>query len=99
MSGQKEKRRRGKNRMEKKDSGGSMLSFILGGLIGAFLGVLYAPATGKETREKLRILLEQADDETRKLYEEFKEFKEKAAAGKRRVLKKTRKKLDKISKS
>jgi gas vesicle protein len=85
--------------MENKGSESPVLAFILGGLIGAFLGVLFAPAAGKETREKLRILLEQADDETRKLFEEFKEFKGKAAEGKRRVLKKTRKKLDKISKS
>jgi gas vesicle protein len=85
--------------MENKGSESSILSFILGGLIGAFLGVLFAPAAGKETREKLRILLEQADDETRKLFEEFKEFKGKAAAGKRRVLKKASKKLDKLSKS
>ena len=85
--------------MENKDSGSPVLAFILGGLIGAFLGVLFAPAAGKETREKLGILLEQADDETRKLFEEFKEFKEKAVKGKRRVLKKASKKLNKLSKS
>lgn len=85
--------------MENKSSGSSVLSFILGGLIGASLGILFAPAAGKETREKLGVLLEQADDETRKLFDEFKEFKEKAVKGKRRVLKKARKKLDKISKS
>jgi gas vesicle protein len=85
--------------MENKSSGASILSFILGGLIGASLGILFAPAAGKETREKLRVLLEQADDETRKLFDEFKEFKEKAVKGKRRVLKKASKKLDKLSKS
>jgi gas vesicle protein len=85
--------------MENKGSGSSLASFILGGLIGASLGILFAPAAGKETREKLRILLEEADDETRKLFEEFKEFKEKASKTKGRILKKTRKKLDKISKS
>jgi len=85
--------------MENKGSGSSVLSFILGGLIGASLGILFAPAAGKETREKLRVLLEQADDETRKLFEEFEEFKEKAVKGKRRVLKKAKKKLNKLSKS
>ena len=85
--------------MENKGSGSSILSFILGGLIGASLGILFAPAAGKETREKLRVLLEQADDETRKLFEEFEEFKEKAVKGKRRVLKKASKKLNKLSKS
>ena len=82
--------------MEDKNSGSSVLSFILGGLIGAFLGVLFAPAAGKETRKKLGILLEQLDDESRELY---KEFKGKAAKGKKRVLKKAKKTLDEISKS
>jgi gas vesicle protein len=85
--------------MEDRHSGSSLASFILGGVIGAFLGVIFAPAAGKETREKLKILLEQADDETRKLLEEVKELKGKAAAGKRRVLKKAGKKLDKLSKA
>jgi gas vesicle protein len=84
--------------MENKGSESPVLAFILGGLIGAFLGVLFAPAAGKETREKLRILLEQADDETRKLFEEFKEFKGKAAKGKKRVLKKTKKIAARVSK-
>jgi gas vesicle protein len=82
--------------MENKGSGSSILSFILGGLIGASLGILFAPVAGKETRKKLGILLEQLDDESRELYGEF---KEKAAEGKRRVVKKAKKKLDKISKS
>ena len=81
--------------MEDKNSGSSVLSFILGGLIGASLGILFAPAAGKETRKKLKILLEQLDDESRELYEEF---KGKASAGKRRVLKKASKKLNKLSK-
>ena len=82
--------------MENKGSESSILSFILGGLIGASLGILFAPAAGKETRKKLKILLEQLDDESRELYEEF---KDKAAQGKRRVLKKASKKLNKLSKS
>jgi len=81
--------------MENKGSESSILSFILGGLIGASLGILFAPAAGKETRKKLKILLEQLDDESRELYEEF---KDKAAQGKRRVLKKASKKLNKLSK-
>lgn len=32
---------------------GRFLSFILGGIIGAAIGVLYAPKAGKETREEL----------------------------------------------
>ena len=30
------------------------LSFVIGGLIGAGLGFLFAPRTGRETREKIR---------------------------------------------
>jgi len=82
--------------MENKGSESSILAFILGGLIGASLAILFAPAAGKETRKKLKILLEQLDDDGRELYEEF---KDKAAQGKRRVLKKASKKLNKLSKS
>jgi gas vesicle protein len=74
--------------MKNRNPGASFLYFILGGLIGAFLGVLFAPAAGKETRKKLKILFEQLDDESRELYEEV---KEKAAEGKRNVLNKTKK--------
>ena len=82
--------------MENKGSGSSILAFILGGVIGASLAILFAPAAGKETRKKLKILLEQLDDEGRELYEEF---KDKAAQGKRRALKKASKKLNKLSTS
>jgi len=30
------------------------LAFIIGGIVGAGLAILYAPATGKETRKKLK---------------------------------------------
>jgi gas vesicle protein len=82
--------------MENKNSGAAVLSFILGGLIGASLGILFAPAAGKETRKKLKILLEQLDDESRELYDEV---KEKAAAGKRKVLSKTKKIVSRARKS
>ena len=82
--------------MENKGSESPVLAFILGGLIGAFLGVLFAPAAGKETRKKLAEVLEQLDKESRGLY---KEFKGKAAVGKKRILKKAKKSLDEISKS
>jgi gas vesicle protein len=81
--------------MENKGSESSLLSFIIGGLIGASLGVLFAPAAGKETRKKLKILLEQLDDESRELYEEV---KEKAAKGERRVLRRAKKIASRVRK-
>lgn len=38
------------------------LSFLLGGIIGAGLGILFAPAPGKETREKLKDTAEKMRD-------------------------------------
>ncbi len=81
--------------MENKDSGSPVLAFILGGLIGVSLGILFAPAAGKETRKKLAKVLEQLDEESRGLY---KEFKGKAAAGKKRILKKTKKIAARVNK-
>ena len=74
--------------MENKGSESSLLAFILGGVIGISLGILFAPAAGKETRKKLKILLEQLDDEGRALYAGF---KKKAARSEKKVLKKTKK--------
>ncbi len=34
-------------------SGGALMAFLAGGLIGAGLALLYAPVSGKEAREKL----------------------------------------------
>ena len=45
--------------MSEKNSGEVLLSFILGGLIGAAVGILFAPSSGKETRKKLKDLGEE----------------------------------------
>ena len=41
---------------EKQGNGGLvvLLAFFLGGLIGSLLGLLFAPMTGRETRERIR---------------------------------------------
>lgn len=44
--------------------------FILGGLIGAALGILYAPKSGKETREEIRQSAEELLEQAKKQYEE-----------------------------
>ena len=50
----------------------SFLSITLIGLAGACVGILFAPNKGKETRKKLKVLLEDLDDKTRDLIEESK---------------------------
>jgi gas vesicle protein len=43
---------------------------IVGGLIGAALGILYAPKSGKETREEIRNSAEELLEKAKKQYEE-----------------------------
>jgi gas vesicle protein len=39
--------------MSIKSTGEMMLAFAVGGMLGAGLGILFAPSSGKETRKKL----------------------------------------------
>jgi len=40
--------------MSNSNSSDTFFAFVLGGLVGAVVGILYAPRAGKETREKIR---------------------------------------------
>jgi len=60
--------------MSEKNSGEVMLSFLLGGLIGAALGLIFAPRSGKETRRRL---VELSDDLGERLSTLSKEVSEK----------------------
>ena len=79
--------------MSDRDGGGSLAAFLLGGLIGGALGVLFAPKSGKESREKLRELVEEASGKGEDLVREarergeqmFAEGKEKFGAKKSQV--------------
>ncbi len=55
-------------------------AFVVGGLIGAALGILFAPASGKETREKIGDWVEEtkekAKEKIERLEEEIKKRKE-----------------------
>ncbi|MDR3243325.1 MAG: YtxH domain-containing protein [Elusimicrobiota bacterium] len=66
------------------DKNNSLLVFVVGAVIGAAVGLLYAPKTGRETREDLRRLGEDLSDtvadfsgdlkeKTRKIYNEGRE--------------------------
>jgi gas vesicle protein len=50
-----------------------LLAFILGGLIGAALGVLYAPKSGRETRSNIKKFGEEIVDTVSNLNDDFKE--------------------------
>ena len=63
------------------NKGGEIIgAFVVGGLIGAALGILFAPAAGKETREKMCDWMEEtkekAKEKIEKLEEEIKRRKE-----------------------
>ena len=45
-------------------SGAILLSFLLGGIVGAGLALLLAPQTGQETRRKIREIADDIKDKT-----------------------------------
>ena len=66
--------------MSENRGGDVLTAFVLGGIIGAALGVLFAPAKGKETRAKLNDWMEDTAEKTKEklgdLEEEIKKRKE-----------------------
>jgi gas vesicle protein len=58
-------------------SGSVLLSFLLGGVVGAGLALLFAPQSGRETRQKIRDLTDEVKDKTT---EYVKQAKEKAVS-------------------
>ena len=52
--------------------GGVMISFLAGGLIGAGVAMLLAPKSGKEMREQIRGMAEDAKETTEDYYERVK---------------------------
>ncbi len=48
---------------------GVMFAFLLGGLIGAGLALLYAPSSGEETRKRLKEQMAKQGDELNEIYE------------------------------
>ena len=71
---------------------------LFGGLIGAAIGILYAPKSGKETREQIAKksdeLLTKARDEYEKNLEKSKKAYESMMAGMKEIQAETRKKAE-----
>jgi gas vesicle protein len=53
-------------------AGPMIFSFFLGGLIGAGVALLFAPKSGKETREKIKELAVEAKDKAEEVIEQVK---------------------------
>lgn len=66
--------------MSENRTGEIVSAFVLGGIIGAALGILFAPASGKETRARVNDWLEdtteKAKEKLEKLEEEIKKRKD-----------------------
>jgi gas vesicle protein len=66
--------------MSEHRNGEMLTAFVLGGLIGAALGILFAPASGKVTRERMKDWIdekaENAKEAIEKMEEELKKKKE-----------------------
>jgi len=54
-------------------SGSVLLSFLLGGVVGAGLALLFAPQSGRETRQKIRELADDVKDKTTEYAHQAKE--------------------------
>lgn len=53
-------------------SGSWLLSFVLGGLIGAAIALLVAPRSGRQTREQIKDLAEDAKEKAADYYDKAK---------------------------
>lgn len=59
--------------MAENNSGESILSFLLGGVVGAALGLLLAPRSGEETRKLLADWLEENREKVKEALEKERE--------------------------
>ena len=59
--------------MSDRSSGEVVLAFLLGGIVGACVGVLFAPSSGKETRKKLKDMAEDIGEKAEGMFGEGKD--------------------------
>ncbi|MFH1784623.1 MAG: YtxH domain-containing protein [bacterium] len=59
------------------NSGNHFFSFLLGGLVGVVVGLLYAPQPGEQTRQKLKDTVEDIKDKYEDLKDKVEDGKEK----------------------
>ena len=60
--------------MSKDNSGTVMVAFVIGALTGAAVALLFAPASGEETRELISRKARESRDKAREAMEEGREF-------------------------
>ena len=59
--------------MDRDDVKVALLSFVVGGVVGAGIALLFAPQSGRETREKIKDLAGEAKDKIRSVADDAKE--------------------------
>ncbi|MCX7716201.1 MAG: YtxH domain-containing protein [Endomicrobia bacterium] len=80
---------------EKNNSGSNLLAFLLGLGIGALLGILFAPAEGKETRKKIAKYLEELEEKGEEYLGKGKEFIEEEAGKVKKFIEESKEKIAK----
>jgi len=58
---------------ERSNVPGILLAFLLGGVVGAGLAFLFAPLSGKETRDRIKDLVEEVKEKAEGAVEEIKD--------------------------
>ena len=92
-----------------REAGAGLAAFLLGAVVGAAVGLLYAPNKGETTRKRLKrwandtyednkeLMLEHAQDLKEKAKEHFETAREKFNEGKEKVVKEFNRRKDEVA--